>query len=137
MWIPGSRREFDVEWTIEELGDGIWQITLTGKFDVQDYFSLVDEIEATAGGPHNRLWDLRNVDMRHATSKDIQQIVGQVRDAYSQVFGGKTAHLVTRGLTFGLSRMVSSYADDMPRKLRVFTDRDQAIKWLMKDDKDT
>lgn len=125
-----------MEWNIEALGDGVWQITLLGEFDVQDYFSLVDEIEASERGPNNRLWDLRSVDFSGANSGDIQRVVGQVRDAYRRVFGGKTAHLVTSGLTFGLSRMVSSYADEMPRKLRVFTDREQAIKWLMKDDEE-
>lgn len=131
MWNHGRRPESDVNWTIEDLGHDIWQITLTGEFDVRDYFLVVAEMEAHERGVSNRLWDLRNVDMRQTNSSDLRQIVSHVREVYPQVGGGRTAHLVTRGLTFGLSRMVSSYADDMPRQLRVFTDRGEAIKWLM------
>lgn len=123
-----------MQWTITGLGHDIWQITLTGEFSVREYFLVVEEIEEKERGASNRLWDLRSVDMRRASSSDVQEIVGHVRAAYPRVGGGKTAHLVTPGLTFGLSRIVSSYTSDMPRKLRVFTDRGEAIKWLMSDE---
>lgn len=123
-----------MQWTITGLGNDIWEITLNGEFSVRDYFLVVEEIEEKERGASNRLWDLRSVDMRRANSSDIQEIVGHVREAYPRVGGGKTAHLVTPGLTFGLSRVVSSYAGDMSRQLRVFTDREEAVKWLMSDE---
>lgn len=123
-----------MEWQIAKLRHDTWEVRLQGRFDVDDYFRIVAEFEEFSPPVHNRLWDLRSVDMRRTELADIQRIVDHMREGYREAPGGKTAHLVTRGLTFGLSRMVGAYIDETPRQLQVFTDRGEALIWLLRGD---
>ena len=62
---------------------------------------------------------------------DMQQAVTHSEDLWERMSGGKTAILVGSEADFGMGRMYQQLASNMPREIRVFTARDEALHWLL------
>ena len=80
------------------------------------------------------LWDSINGNI--ATAMDfggMQESVQRSRSMWERMAGGKTAILVGRTSDFGMGRMYAQLAEKMPREIRVFEIRDEAIAWLLSD----
>ena len=76
------------------------------------------------------LWNVTVGSISNITIDDMQQIATAVKNYASH---DKTAFLGSLDLDFGLLRMYEAYAEmeNIAHMMKVFRDRDEAIKWLM------
>lgn len=77
------------------------------------------------------LWDVTEGDV--ATSMDWTGMKFAVEGSeaiWERMRGGRTAILVADEADFGMGRMYATLAENMPREIRVFYSRPDAIAWL-------
>ena len=80
------------------------------------------------------LWDSTNGNIATAMDfGDMQECVQRSKSMWEEMAGGKTAILVAGTPDFGMGRMYAQLAEKMPREIRVFEVRDEAIAWLLSD----
>ncbi len=77
------------------------------------------------------LWDATEGNVAAAmTGREMQTAASRGSALWDRMAGGRTAILVARESDFGMGRMYELMASDMPRELKVFRDRDEALAWL-------
>lgn len=75
------------------------------------------------------LWDTSTVDVK-AGFTDILEMVEGSTELWSRMKGGKTAILVAEQQHLANARLYKKLAEAMPRELEVFTEYDDAVRWL-------
>ncbi len=81
------------------------------------------------------LWDAMNGRVASAVSADqLRGAAAGSEEIWEQMAGGKTAILVGRESDYGMGRMYELLAEKMPRELRVFRSKREAIEWLTLED---
>ncbi len=81
------------------------------------------------------LWDASNGRVAGAVSAEqMRASAAESQVLWKKMAGGKTAILVGRESDYGMGRMYEMLADRMPRQLRVFRSRREAIEWLTLED---
>ena len=90
----------------------------------------------------NTLWDFRNADLSGVASDcfvSIPRILASPDSRFRERAGGRTAFVASRGLEFGLLRMLQACSEFQTGKLsidvdfEVFYDVEQALGWLQGD----
>lgn len=76
------------------------------------------------------LWDTRTVDVK-ASITDMLKMVDDSTDLWSQMVGGRTAILVGATKDVATARIYQQFASSMPRDLKIFTEYDEAVSWLL------
>lgn len=77
------------------------------------------------------LWDATDGLVAAAMSGgEMQSAADRSQNLWRDMAGGRTAILVARDSDFGMGRMYEQMAAGMPREIRVFRDRAEAIAWL-------
>lgn len=83
------------------------------------------------------LWDAVDGDVAAAMdSSGMRTAVGGGEEIWERMKGGRTAILVNDDADFGMGRMYAAMAESMPREIRVFYSKDEAVAWLTSSDKD-
>jgi hypothetical protein len=79
------------------------------------------------------LWDFSRADVSNAASDDLRKILSVAKEKAHVRQGGKTALLTSGKLEFGLARMYGILSEiyEHPISHRIFTEKDEAIKWLL------
>ena len=78
------------------------------------------------------LWDATRGNVASAMSGGaMASAAHRSEDLWDHMKGGRTAILVAKESDFGMGRMYEQMASGMPRALRVFRDREEAIAWLL------
>lgn len=80
---------------------------------------------------HPCLWDATQADVAGGmTGSEMQAAAERSEPLWKKMRGGKTAILVGNAADFGMGRMYEQIASKMPRTLRVFASRAEAMAWL-------
>ena len=81
----------------------------------------------------NDIWDLRNCSIdetfKAATMSRVKDFIESTHT--EETYTNKTALLVDQPLVFGMSRMFSGLASDLPVKIKVFNDENVALAWIL------
>ena len=84
----------------------------------------------------NELADLSEADLGSLTTDGIQALADYFKSMSTDrnvASMKKTAIYAPETLTFGLSRMYSAFAFESSQNIEVFSEREEAIKWLRND----
>jgi hypothetical protein len=108
----------------------------TGNVTADGILQALGDVYSRENFSHaqHALWDFRNC-TSDISSDEMENIIIYVRKFRKGPGGGKVALVVSKDADFGLARMyglLSEYQVD--RKLMVFRDYDQALKWLKETD---
>jgi len=76
------------------------------------------------------LWDLRNYDFSAIDTETQQQWVA-LREKHPERGNAKMAILVNNDMNFGKSRMYEMWSAELPQRMRVFRNYDEARQWLL------
>ena len=112
-------------------GIGVQQII--GALSMQEVVSAQRKLYVELGfDPANPcLWDATEGDVAGTMSaSQMQAAAEQSEPLWAKMEGGKTAILVSNAADFGMGRMYEQIASNMPRSLRVFYSRAEAMAWL-------
>ena len=116
----------------EETGIAIQEIR--GDLSADEILKAQEDLYLESGFDPSRpcLWDATNGNVAGAMSgAEMQGAANRSTTLWERMAGGRTAILVAREADFGMGRMYEQMAADMPRELRVFRDRDEAVAWLL------
>jgi len=110
--------------------------TVTGKMTFEE---IKSSYEAVLTHPDfkddlNSIWDLRDAD---ASKFDSQEVIRLARFFETQTKNRtkyKAAVIVSRDLEYGLSRKYQVAAADLPAKIGIFVNLEDAKKWVMGSD---
>ncbi len=80
----------------------------------------------------NVVWDLSMGSVEQLTSDDLRSIADLVRTHAHTRIGGKTAIVAPADLEYGMSRMLSTFAEliDVPFDTQAFRTLSEAAKWI-------
>ncbi len=80
--------------------------------------------------------DLSEADFSLLTSEGISRHAQNVLDVSSDNSDVivRSAVYAPDNLAFGISRMYLAQADDIPQRVRIFRNRDEAMAWMLSDD---
>ena len=111
---------------------GIRTHTCTGTVTADDILQALRDVysQEDFSHAHHALWDFQDC-KAELSSYEMEKVIDFVQRFRKGPGGGKVALVVSRKSDFGLARMydlLSEYQVD--RKLMVFRDFDQALKWL-------
>ncbi|MCH9651215.1 MAG: hypothetical protein K0U98_23525 [Deltaproteobacteria bacterium] len=76
------------------------------------------------------LWDTREGSASSMPFGEMENLVDRSEKLWENMGQGRTAILVASEADFGMGRMYQALADQMPRRLAVFYDYEEAIAWL-------
>lgn len=76
------------------------------------------------------LWDTRSGRASSMPFAEMENLVDRSEKLWENMGQGRTAILVASEADFGMGRMYQALADQMPRRLSVFFDYEEAVAWL-------
>lgn len=105
----------------------------TEQLSMPDLLNALDRI-----GKHplyqpgaNALWNLSDVTLANAESRDLRELAGKVRQIIEgRGTGYKVAIVAPRDVDYGVARMYEAYASELPVDLRVLRNSEDAWEWL-------
>ena len=108
-------------------------LAVKGVLTSQEIIGALAEFYEHDATPH-LLWDFSEADLSGITSAHMEQIIAVSKSKAHIRPDGRTALVVQKDLSFGLSRMYETLADisQHPVAYRVFRDKDEAVAWLGK-----
>lgn len=108
---------------------GIWQVVFTGRTDAKARREAVEEVIRLTGSQNftGILVDLRDAEVVTNTLDEYQ--LGVLVSTTPEFSGIRIAYLENPG-SFERSKFLETIEKNRGLKSSLFTDRDQAIKWL-------
>jgi len=102
-----------------------------GMLTCEDIIHSLEEFFKHGVTPH-LLWDFTSADLSGITQKDMEEIITVAKSYAHLRKNGKTALLVPKDLSFGLSRMYETLSEirEHPILHRLFRDMGKAMAWL-------
>jgi len=82
----------------------------------------------------NSIWDIRNADASKFDSQDVIRLARYFETQIKNRAEYKVAVIVSRDLEYGLSRTYQVAAADLPSKIEIFINIEDAKKWVMGSD---
>lgn len=82
----------------------------------------------------NVIWDVRDADASKFDSQDVIRIARYFETQLKNRAEYKVAVIVSRDLEYGLSRTYQVAAADLPAKIGIFINLEDAKKWVMESD---
>ena len=106
-------------------------LTVTGALAREEIIQALEEFHDHDVTP-DLLWDFSDAGLSAITQVRMEQIIAVSKANAHLRWNGRTALVVKRDLSFGLSPMYGTLADisGHPVAYRVFRDKDKAIDWL-------
>jgi hypothetical protein len=90
--------------------------------------------EYTEWQTHQVLWDLLEMDIGRSSSTLVRSVVPRITEMGEQRQKSKrTAYLVGSDVGFGVSRMLGTLVSETNFRIKVFWDKEQAVRWLRED----
>ena len=77
----------------------------------------------------NGIADLRNFEL-NTTPLDIERLAKLLIDYRDKIGPSKAAVVISRQVTFGLTRMFQAFAEQSSIETAIFEDMDEALRWL-------
>jgi hypothetical protein len=110
--------------------------TVTGELTFEDIKSA---FEASLTHPEFYIdmpviWDLQKADASKLNTQDVIRIARYFELQLKKHVDFKAAIVVSRDLEYGLSRMYQVAVADLPPKIGIFRDLEDAKKWVMASD---
>lgn len=110
---------------------GVARFTVSGEFTLADMQAAVDRLAADPiyrpGMPI--LSDHRAI-ARPASAEEVAGLVSHVADHGPVFAGARMAIVAASAASYGMMRMLSTLAEDVPMEIAVFLDVDEALRWL-------
>jgi len=106
--------------------------TITGKMTFDE---IKSSYEAILSHPEfqedmNSIWDMRDADASEFDSQDVIRLARYFETKLKNRAEFKVAVIVSRDLEHGLSRMYQVAAVDLPAKIGIFNNLEEAKKWV-------
>ena len=112
--------------------------TVTGEITFQE---IKSSYEAVLSHPDFQedmcvIWDIRDADASKFDSQDVIRLARYFETQLKNRAKFKVAVIVSRDLEYGLSRMYQVAAADLPAKIGIFINLENAKKWVTGSDWD-
>ena len=108
--------------------DGILNICFEGDPTVSDVKQAIDRTRDESGYRNlSRLWDFQKASFDFA-AEELVEIASHASSADS--VPSKVALLVSRDLSYGVSRMYEAYRKNPVTDVKVFRNKSEALEWL-------
>ena len=106
--------------------------TVTGEMTIDEIKSSYETILSHPEFQEdmNSIWDMRDADASKFESQDVIRIARYFETQFKNRAEFKVAVIVSRNLEYDLSRMYQVAAADLPAKIRIFHNLEEAKKWL-------
>jgi hypothetical protein len=106
--------------------------TVTGEITFEEVKSSYEKVRTHPDFQENMntIWDIREAD---ASSFDPQDVIRLARYFETQITNRaeyRVAIIASRDLTYGLSRMYQVATADLPAKIGIFINHEDAAKWV-------
>jgi hypothetical protein len=110
---------------------GIVYTTIEGRITTDE---LLESLERFMNHPDfspglNGLADLRNIEM-DTFSADVRRIAELMVEYRNKIGPSKTAVVISKDVTFGMTRMFQSFSEQSSIKTAIFRDMEEALRWL-------
>ena len=83
---------------------------------------------------NNSIWDIRDADASKFDSQDVIRLARYFETQLQQRSEFKVAIVVARDLEYNLSRIYQVAAADLPTKIGIFINLEDAKKWIIESD---
>jgi len=118
--------------TVIDKKTGVMIRTVTGKITFEE---IKSSYEASVTHPNfqkdmNVIWDVRDADASKFDNQDVIRIARYFETQLKDHADYKVAVIVSRDLEFGLSRTYQVAAADLPAKIEIFINLEDAKKWV-------
>ena len=106
--------------------------TVTGEITIDEIKSSYETILSHPEFQEdmNSIWDMRDADASKFESQDVIRIARYFETQFKNRAEFKVAVIVSRNLEYDLSRMYQVAAADLPAKIGIFHNLEEAKKWL-------
>lgn len=106
--------------------------TVTGKMTVEEIKSSYESVRSHPDFQENMnsIWDIRGADASKFDSQDVIKVARYFETQTKNRAVYKTAVIVSRDLEYGLSKIYQVAAADLPAKIGVFNNLEEAKKWV-------
>ena len=105
--------------------------TVTGTPSVQD---VCDELDQYYSDRYTKLilWDLTNADPSTWSGNEVMTLISKAKEYAHLRKDGKTAHVLSRDIDYGIARMYQAYSEieRFQFEVGVFRDMKEALQWL-------
>ena len=106
--------------------------TVTGEMTLDEikssYEAILSHPEFQEG--MNSIWDMRNADASKFDRQDVIRVARYFETQFKNRAKFKVAVIVIRDLEHDLSKIYQVAAADLPAKIGIFNDLEEAKKWL-------
>jgi hypothetical protein len=118
--------------TIVDKEDAVMTHQVTGKITFEEIKSSYKTILSHPDFQENIsvIWDLRDADASEFDRQDVVRLARYFETQLKNRSKFKVAVIVSRDLEYGLSRMYQVAAADLPAKIGIFINLEDAKKWV-------
>ena len=122
--------------TVVDKKNAIMIYTVTGKMSFDDIKSAYEAISLRPEFREdmNSIWDIRDADASKLDSQDVMRIARYIETQLKDRSKFKAAVLVSRYLEYDLSRVYQVASADLPAKIEIFNNLEDAKKWVTESD---
>ncbi len=111
---------------------GVARFTVSGEFTLDDMRAAVDRLATDpACRPGMPILSDHRAIARPATAEEVSGLVGHVAEHRRMFAGSRMAIVAASAASYGMMRMLSTLAEDVPMKIAVFLDPAEAERWLL------
>jgi hypothetical protein len=107
--------------------------TVTGEMTLGEikssYEAILSHPEFQEG--MNSIWDMRDADASKFENQDVIRIARYFETQFKNRAEFKVALIVSRDFEFDLSKIYQVAAADLPAKIEIFNNLEEAKRWLM------
>jgi hypothetical protein len=109
------------------------RLKASGELTLRDLVEAIEPMLQASGFEPDmpQLLDLGSVERSGITADQMRSLVEVFAKEVPRVGSGRVAVFAPRPVIFGLSRMYEALSEELPMRLRVFRDRDEAEAWLL------
>ena len=108
--------------------DGALFISIEGDPTVSEIKQAIDRTRDNSGYRHmSRLWDFRNASFDFS-AEELEEIASHASTTDSAP--SRVAMLVSKDLSYGVSRMYEAYRKNPVTDVKVFREESEALEWL-------
>ena len=106
--------------------------TVTGEITYEGIKSSYESVRSLSDFQENMnsIWDIRDADASKFDSQDVIKVARYFETQTKNRAEYKTAIIVSRDLEYGLSKIYQVAAADLPAKIGVFDNLEEAKKWI-------
>jgi len=118
--------------TVVDKKNAIMIHTVTGEMSFDETKSAYEAISLHPEFREdmNSIWDIRDADASKLDRQDVMRIARYIETQLKDRSKFKAAVIVFRDLEYDLSRIYQVASADLPAKIEIFNNLEDAIKWI-------